>query len=379
MIFSYFKKSSLSKKVFQVLDNQLNHWHYADKNTYPERIKSIWAYAYVMEFNRSFYFLSGISSTSVIVNNLRKTLLKIFKHDDYFIHLNSTLEKYLTLADMMKNYLFEFKDVYNISGYDKMHKELITYIDGRDTGRADAIQSITFKRPLNESLLLRDYIKSGKLQFKDSKNLFLISDKEMIDANFSESGLDNLEEKFKNIDKFLGVDSNPEQDKIFDEIRALRDKSTSSHNDLDTVIGLINSATKSFCLNNKQVKNLTNNQGLSYISQQEMKAFLIHLFSRHSYYIHGAEFQDKIFDWMCSSAIFDSYSHWQEKFIAEREKIYSKMNNMTQLYDAGLFAVLNKTFNPNDLSENELYNLVGGFVACIEACNIEKVISEINK
>jgi len=55
------------------------------------------------------------------------------------------------------------------------------------------------------------------------------------------------------------------------------------------------------------------------------------------------------------------------------------MNNMTQLYDAGLFAVLNKTFNPNDLSENELYNLVGGFVACIEACNIEKVISEINK
>jgi len=140
MIFTYLKKTILSKKVFQVIDNQLNHWHYADKNTFQERINSVWAYAYVWEFNSSFYSLGGFTSSSVIENNLHKTLLKIFKHDDYYKQLHYALEKYLTLARETKNYLFEFKDVYNISGYDKMHKELITYIDGRDAGREDAIQ-----------------------------------------------------------------------------------------------------------------------------------------------------------------------------------------------------------------------------------------------
>lgn len=378
MIFTYLKKTILSKKVFQVIDNQLNHWHYADKNTFQERINSVWAYAYVWEFNSSFYSLGGFTSSSVIENNLHKTLLKIFKHDDYYKQLHYALEKYLTLARETKNYLFEFKDVYNISGYDKMHKELITYIDGRDAGRADAIQSITFKRPLNESLLLRDYLKSGKLRFKDYKDLFLHSNKEMINANFSQLELDDFDKKFTNTNKPQDENKNPDQDKILNNIRAFENENVFGSNNLDIAIRVINSATKSFCLDNKQVKSLTSNQGLSFISQWEMKAFLLHLFSRHSYYIHGAEFQDMIFNRMCSSEVFfGSYSDREEQFIAQREKIYSKMNTVTQLYDAGFFAILNKTFNINDLSKNQLGKLVGDFVTCIEACNIEKVISEI--
>ena len=145
----------------------------------------------------------------------------------------------------------------------------------------------------------------------------------------------------------------------------------------DYLIYLVNDSTKDFCMENEFVKAYTNNQGLSIPSQIEMKFFLIHLISRHSYYIHGAEFQDKIFNTLCSKKVFGKYNEISKDIIMEREKVFSEINDMPSLYEEGLNFILCRTFKTEEISEMQLDMLAINFASTVNACDFEKVIKAI--
>jgi len=146
----------------------------------------------------------------------------------------------------------------------------------------------------------------------------------------------------------------------------------------DYIIYLINDVTEDFCLHNEFIKSYSKNKGLSIPSQIEMKFFLVHLVSRYSYYIHGAKFQDKIFNTLCSPRVFASYMKVCNDYIDDREKTYAEFNKLPELYEEGLNHILSRTFKSEDLDELKLNIIAANFASSVNACNFEEVISKLN-